>query len=125
MHQLLLVCLGGAFGAGLRHLVSVGMARLMGPAFPWGTLFVNIAGSFAMGLLVVLLARKLPMPHEIRLFAATGVLGGFTTFSSFSLDVAALWENGAAGAAAVYVAASVAGSILAIFAGLWLARSLF
>lgn len=125
MYHLLLVCLGGAMGAGLRHLSTMGVARVLGLAFPWGTLSVNIAGSFIMGVFVELLARRLGLPQEVRLFVATGVLGGFTTFSAFSLDVAVLWERGAGAPAIAYVAASVLGSILALFAGLWLARGVF
>ena len=124
MYHLLLVCVGGALGAGMRHLSTSAVARLVGIAFPWGTLAVNLVGCLAMGLLVGILARKLGVPHEIRLFLATGVLGGFTTFSAFSLDVAVLWERGAQIAALSYVLASVAGSILALFGGLWLARSM-
>ncbi|WP_274427149.1 fluoride efflux transporter CrcB [Chelativorans sp. YIM 93263] len=123
MYQLFLVCLGGALGAGLRHLSVSAAGRAFGLAFPWGTLAVNIAGSFIMGLFIEALARRLGASQEVRLFVATGILGGFTTFSAFSLDVAILWERGALAPAAAYVAASVAGAILALFAGLWLARS--
>lgn len=124
MYHLILVCAGGAIGAGLRHLTNIAAARALGAVFPWGTLTVNIIGSFAMGLFIEILARKLNASQEVRLFVATGVLGGFTTFSAFSLDVAVLWERGAAGPAAAYVSVSVVVSILALFAGLWLARSM-
>ncbi|WEX07138.1 fluoride efflux transporter CrcB [Chelativorans sp. AA-79] len=124
MYHLLLVCIGGAIGAGMRHLATIAAGRLLGIAFPWGTLTVNVAGSFAMGLLVETLARRFDVSNEIRLLLATGLLGGFTTFSSFSLDVAVLWERGAQTAALGYVVASVACSILALFGGLWLARSI-
>lgn len=124
MYHLLLVCLGGALGAGLRHLSVVAVARTVGLAFPWGTMAVNIVGSLIMGIFIELLARKLDGSQDLRLFLAVGVLGGFTTFSSFSLDVAVLWERGAALPAAFYVLASVTGAILALFAGLWLARSM-
>jgi CrcB protein len=123
MYHLLLVALGGAAGSAVRHLVNLAAMRLAGPAFPWGTLAVNVAGSFAMGLLVELIARRFGASAEMRLFLATGVLGGFTTFSAFSLDAVTLWERGATMAAAGYVFASVAVSIAALIAGLWLARS--
>ena len=111
-------------GAGLRHLANTAALRLVGPAFPWGTMAINIAGSFAMGLFIEWLARRAGASNEFRLFVATGVLGGFTTFSAFSLDVAVLWERGQAMPALVYALTSVVGSIIALFAGLWLARSL-
>jgi CrcB protein len=124
MKHLLLVAAGGAIGSSLRHLVNLASLRWFGPGFPWSTLAVNIVGCFAMGLLVELIARKFGASQEMRLFIATGVLGGFTTFSAFSLDAAVLWERGAHGAAALYVSASVIGALVALFAGLWLARSL-
>lgn len=124
MNNLLLVAAGGAIGASLRHLVNVASLRAWGPSFPWGTLIVNVAGCFAMGVLVEVLARRFNASNELRLFMATGILGGFTTFSAFSLDVAVLWERGASTAALAYVLASVIGSILAVFAGLWLARAI-
>lgn len=123
MIHFLIVAAGGAVGAGLRHLVSLLSMRLFATAFPWWTLAINIVGSFAMGLFVGLLARRLGGSAELRLFVATGVLGGFTTFSAFSLDFATLWERGAQGPAALYALGSVAGALLALFAGLWLARS--
>ena len=124
MYHLLVVAAGGAIGASLRHLVGLASLRLIGPAFPWGTLTVNIVGSFAMGVFIELLARRVGASSELRLFIATGILGGFTTFSAFSLDVAVLWERGAHAAAAGYVAASVAGSVAALFAGLAIVRGL-
>jgi CrcB protein len=122
MKDIAIVAAGGAIGAALRHLTGLLMLRLAGAAFPWGTLTVNILGSFAMGLFIELLARRFGASNELRLLVATGVLGGFTTFSSFSLDVAILWERGMAPAAFAYVLASVIGSICALFAGLWLVR---
>ncbi|MBX3532178.1 MAG: fluoride efflux transporter CrcB [Rhizobiaceae bacterium] len=122
MYHLFLVTLGGAVGAGLRHLVNLTALRLAGPSFPWGTLTVNVAGSFAMGLLVELIARRFGASAEMRLFLATGVLGGFTTFSAFSLDAVVLWERGATAASMLYVGGSVALSLAALVAGLWLAR---
>lgn len=123
MYNVILVALGGAIGASLRHAGNLLALRLVGPAFPWGTLAINIAGSFAMGLFIELLVRRLGTSNEVRLFIATGVLGGFTTFSAFSLDFAVLWERGAAVAALGYALASVIGAIFALFLGMWLARS--
>jgi len=124
MREFALVAMGGAIGACLRHMVSVAAVRLFGAAFPWGTLGVNIVGSLVMGVVVELLARRVGSSHELRLFLATGILGGFTTFSAFSLDVAMLWERGDAGYALAYVMASVALSVGALFAGLWLVRAI-
>jgi CrcB protein len=118
----LLVFLGGGIGAALRHGVNVGAARLLGTGFPYGTLTVNVVGSLLMGLLVAYLAFKGEASQHWRLFIATGVLGGFTTFSAFSLDVAVLYERGAVWLAFGYVAASVVLSIAGLFAGLFLVR---
>jgi CrcB protein len=124
--HLLTVAAGGAIGAGARHLVNQGTLRMLGPGFPWGTLVVNVVGSLVMGLFIGALVRWSPPAggSGMRLFLATGVLGGFTTFSAFSLDVAVLWERGAMLTAAGYVAVSVVVSILAVFAGLWLMRGM-
>ena len=124
MLHLILVAVGGAIGASLRHLVNLASLRLVGPGFPWGTMAVNVAGCFAMGVFVELLARRFNASNELRLFIGAGVLGGFTTFSAFSLDFAVLWERGAALSALAYAITSVIGSILALFLGLWLARSI-
>lgn len=124
MQHLFIVALGGALGSGMRHLVNLVTLRLFGPAFPWGTLAVNIAGSFAMGLFVELLARRFGGSAELRLFIATGILGGFTTFSAFSLDVAVLYERGALSQAAFYVISSLVVAVLALFLGMWLGKSL-
>ena len=98
------------------------MARAFGVAFPYGTLAVNVIGGFLMGLFIELLARRFEGSPELRLFIAIGILGGFTTFSSFSLDVAVLWERGELAIALSYMLASVILSIGALFLGLWLAR---
>jgi len=124
MNALVLIFLGGGLGAVARHLTGVAVMRLVGPGFPWGTLMVNIAGSLAMGLLIAWLARRSAGDAELRLLLATGFLGGFTTFSAFSLDAVSLYERGALTAAIAYVIASVTVSILALFGGLWLARQL-
>ncbi|WP_298679429.1 fluoride efflux transporter CrcB [uncultured Lentibacter sp.] len=118
--SLLQVALGGAIGASLRYLAGVGAVRLMGQSFPWGTLFVNLLGSLAMGALVVLLAQK--DATRLAPLLLTGLLGGFTTFSAFSLDAVTLYERGQIGAAASYVTASVVLSIAALFAGMALMK---
>ncbi|TGU92994.1 fluoride efflux transporter CrcB [Mesorhizobium sp. M00.F.Ca.ET.151.01.1.1] len=123
MFNLLLVAVGGGIGAGIRHLTSMGALRVVGPNYPWGTMAINIIGSFAMGLFIAVLVRR-GGSNELRLFVATGILGGFTTFSAFSLDFATLWERGATLPAFGYALASVIGAIIALFLGLWLARSL-
>lgn len=125
MVNIALVATGGAIGSVFRYLVGVWSVRLAGPSFPWGTLAVNVVGSFLIGLLVELVARRLNASTEMRLFLVTGVLGGFTTFSSFSLDAVSLFERGALGLSAVYIMASLLVSIAAVFAGLALGRSLF
>lgn len=121
MPHLLLVMLGGAIGAGLRHLVGAASLRLIGPGFPWGTLAVNLAGGLAMGLLAGWLVRS-GGTEGTRLFVGVGILGGFTTFSAFSLEVGNMVQRGELGIAAAYVTASVVGSVLLLFAGLWLMR---
>jgi len=123
MNTLFAVAAGGALGASARYLTGAAALRLIGPGFPWGTLTVNILGSFVMGLLIALFAFKLNVSGEVKSFLTTGVLGGFTTFSAFSLDAALMWERGEAGTAAIYVVASVVLAIGALFAGLWLVRS--
>lgn len=121
MMTFLSVALGGAIGASARFAVNLLAVRLFGTGFPAGTLGVNVLGSFAMGVLaVVLLDRASPLAP----FLLTGVLGGFTTFSAFSLDTLMLWERGQPGLALVYVILSVAASLLAVFAGLALGRSI-
>ncbi|ARE39493.1 CrcB protein [Rhodovulum sp. P5] len=116
------MALGGAVGAVGRYLSGVAATHLMGRGFPWGTIFVNIAGSFLMGVLIVVLAKK--GGTQFAPFFQIGVLGGFTTFSSFSLDTVALYERGQADLALTYVLASVVISLSAIALGLWLTRSL-
>ena len=124
MNALVLVFLGGGLGAVSRHLSGMAVTRVAGTGFPWGTMLVNIVGSLAMGLLIAWLARRSSGDADLRLLLATGFLGGFTTFSAFSLDAVSLYERGALTAAAAYVIASVTVSILALFGGLWLARQL-
>lgn len=123
MIHFLLVMIGGGIGAGLRHLANLGVLRAFGPGFPVGTMLINIAGSLAMGLFIELLMRRFGSSNELRLFIATGILGGFTTFSAFSLDFATLWQRGDTLPALGYAAGSVILSIFALFAGLMLGRA--
>jgi CrcB protein len=120
----LIVFLGGGLGAALRHGVNVGAARLLGTAFPYGTFLINVTGSILMGLIAGYFAFKGGASQHWRLFFTTGILGGYTTFSAFSLDAALLWERNEIVLASVYVIGSVALSILGLFAGLWLIRQL-
>jgi len=120
----LLVFFGGGLGASLRHLVNLTCARCIGIGFPWGTLIINITGSTVMGLIAGYLAFKGEASQPWRLFIMTGILGGYTTFSAFSLDAALLYERGELGLAAAYVLGSVVLSIAGLFAGLALMRHL-
>ena len=122
MFQLLLVMLGGAVGAGARHLTGRATLAAFGPGFPYGTLAVNLIGGFAMGLLVGALARMSVPGENWRLLLGVGVLGGYTTFSAFSLDVVNMIHRGDLGIALCYILLSVVGAILALFAGLALVR---
>ncbi|HEX2724451.1 MAG TPA: fluoride efflux transporter CrcB [Beijerinckiaceae bacterium] len=124
MNGYVLVFLGAGLGGALRHGVNVAAARLVGTDFPWGTLGVNVIGGFAMGVLAGWLALKAGegWTQGVRLFVATGILGGFTTFSAFSLDTILLWERGQAGLAAAYIIGSVALSIGGLVGGLALVR---
>jgi CrcB protein len=125
MYALSLVIVGGGIGAGLRHGMNIGAARLLGTDFPWGTFAINVFGSFLIGAAAAWFAfRNDAASQSLRLFMTTGILGGFTTFSAFSLDFALLFERGEIMAAVWYVVGSVGLSLLAIFAGLWLVRSL-
>lgn len=119
---LLAVALGGAVGASGRHLVSRAMVHLLGPGFPWGTLLVNVLGSLLMGVLIELAAQRLDLSNEMRAFLFVGILGGFTTFSTFALDAVTLYERGALGPAFVYVLGSVTLAICGLFMGLALMR---
>ena len=116
-----LVFIGAGIGGALRHGVNHLSLAWLGPGFPWGTLFVNLAGGLLIGAVAGLLAEKITGSYELRLFLTVGLLGGFTTFSAFSLEVALMWQRGEYGAALAYSLASVIVSVGAVFAGLALA----
>jgi CrcB protein len=118
----LLVFVGGGLGASLRHLINLTCARAFGTGFPWGTFIINITGSTVMGLIAGYLAFKGEASQPWRLFLMTGILGGYTTFSAYSLDAALLYERGELAPAALYVVGSVVLSIAGLFAGLALVR---
>jgi len=124
MAELLAVAAGGVSGAVARYLVYVGVGQLLGTGFPYATLIVNVVGSFAMGVLVETMALVWSASTEMRLFLATGMLGAFTTFSTFSLDFAVLFERRAYGLCALYAIASFLLSVGALFAGLHMMRRL-
>lgn len=119
-----IVFLGGGIGAALRHGINIAAARALGTGFPYGTIIINIVGSLAMGLIAEYFALKGALPQHLRLFLTTGILGGFTTFSAFSLEAALLYERGQLAGAAVYVIGSVTLAIAALFAGLAIVRAL-
>jgi CrcB protein len=116
--------LGGGLGAVMRYGVNVSAVKLLGANFPWATLFVNVTGSMIIGILTGIFALTWQPSPEMKAFLITGVLGGYTTFSAFSLDAVTLWEGGATATTAVYVAASFACSIAALFIGLTAVRML-
>ncbi len=126
MLSIFLVFIGGGIGAALRHGVNVSAAAWFGTGFPWGTMIVNVVGSFVIGALTAWFAFRgdAMWTQPLRLFLATGILGGFTTFSAFSLDFALLFERGEIGQGIAYVLASVALSLAAVFAGLFVVRSM-
>jgi CrcB protein len=123
MPLILWVAAGGAVGSSLRHLLNVLIGRAMGDVFPWHTFIINVTGSFVMGILITLMALKWNVSNEFRAFLTTGVLGGYTTFSAFSLDFAVLVERKAHMAAGAYAVGSVVLSLLAVFAGMALIRA--
>jgi fluoride exporter len=120
----LLVFIGGGIGSSLRHTVNIVCPRWLGTAFPYHTFIINISGSIVMGLIAGYLAFKGDAAQSWRLFLMTGILGGYTTFSAFSLDAALLYEKGEIGLSLLYVLGSVVLSILGLFAGLALVRQL-
>ena len=118
MAAYLIIFFGAGIGGMMRHAVNEAAVRLLGYGFPFGTLIVNVFGSFLMGLLAGYFALRMGVPQHMRLFLTTGILGGFTTFSAFSLDAALLIERHSFGQAAAYVGASLFVSIAALFAGM-------
>jgi fluoride exporter len=124
MLPILLVMTGGAIGAGFRYHIGTVALQNLGPGFPWGTWLVNLIGGLLMGILAGTLARYTSVEGEpLRLFLGVGVLGGFTTFSAFSLETANMLMRGQSVAAAAYSVSSVAGSVLMLFVGLLLVRT--
>jgi CrcB protein len=121
---ILAVAAGGALGSVARYLVGIASTKVFGLSFPWGTLIVNIAGSLLIGVFIELFALRADLPQEARVFLTVGICGGFTTFSTFSLDAWVLFERGELGLAAAYVVASVLLSIAALVAGLYLVRAM-
>lgn len=122
MLTILAVAIGGALGSVARYLAMSGVGHVTGPSFPYGTLAVNILGSFIMGVAIAYFARLGGVSNELRAFVAVGVLGGFTTFSTFSLDVVTLAKEGALMPMAAYIVFSVVLSVLALVMGLWVIR---
>lgn len=120
----LLVFVGGGIGAALRHAVNRGALALLGPPFPFGTLIVNVLGSFLMGVLAAALVARGETDQSMRLFLGTGVLGGFTTFSAFSLDAVLMWKKAEWLSLGGYVIGSLALSVAALLIGMFAARSL-
>ncbi len=123
MTRFLLVCAGGALGSGARYLVGSWVALHWGTTFPWGTLAINLAGSFLISVVMVLGVEAGWLGPDLRILLAVGVLGGFTTYSSFNYETLALAQRGATGLAAAYVVATILGALAMGLIGLWLARA--
>ncbi len=123
MTRFLLVCAGGALGSGARYLVGSWVALHWGTTFPWGTLAINLAGSFLISVVMVLGLEAGWLGADLRILLAVGVLGGFTTYSSFNYETLALAQRGESGLAAAYVAATVLGAMAMGLIGLWMARA--
>ncbi|MDD1536207.1 MULTISPECIES: fluoride efflux transporter CrcB [unclassified Bradyrhizobium] len=124
IQYILAVAAGGALGAVVRYLVSIGTGRAFGTDFPWGTLIINVTGSFLIGILTGLFAMKWNLPQAARIFLTVGICGGYTTFSTFSLDAWYLIERGQTAASAAYMIASVVLSVGALIAALHVVRAL-
>jgi len=120
----IVVFFGAGIGGALRHGANMLALRWLGAGFPFGTLFINILGSFVMGLLTALFLVKMGLPQHLRLFLTTGLVGGFTTFSTFSLEAALLFERGHLLQMALYVGGSVLFGIIGFFAAMWIVRSI-
>ncbi len=124
MKLILFIAVGGALGAVLRHAVGVQLLRWLGSGFPFSTVAVNIIGSFALGALVEVMALRWQVGVETRAFLTVGLIGAFTTFSAFSLDVVVLYERGAFLSMALYLAASITLSVFGLVAGLHVFRAI-
>jgi CrcB protein len=124
VERLLVVCVGSALGGGARYLAALAAARWLGTSFPVATLAVNLLGSFLIGLALPVMLRSSAVSAELRLFATTGVLGGFTTYSTFNYETLELARGGEPGLAALNLAATVLGGLFAGVAGLGLGRAL-
>jgi fluoride exporter len=121
---ILAVAAGGAIGSVARYLVGIGSGKLFGTNFPWGTLIINVTGSFLIGAFVALFATRWDLPQWARIFLTVGICGGYTTFSTFSLDAWYLIERGQVGASLAYMVASVVLSVLALIGALYLIRGI-
>ena len=121
---ILAVAAGGSLGSVARYLVAIGFGKLLGPKFPWGTLVINVTGSLLIGIFVGLFAVRWSLPQAVRIFLVVGICGGYTTFSTFSLDSFYLIERGEVAAAAAYMIASVVLSVGAVIAGIQIVRML-
>lgn len=121
---ILAVAIGGAIGSVARYLVGIASGRLFGIDFPWGTLIINVTGSFLIGAFVALFATKWDLPQVARIFLTVGICGGYTTFSTFSLDAWYLIERGQTAAGSAYMIASVVLSVGALVAALHIVRAL-
>jgi CrcB protein len=124
MNMIIAIAAGGAIGAVARYLLSTQITHAMGSGFPWGILLVNIVGCFIMGVIAEFSALSWNLSPEMRAFLTTGILGGFTTFSAFALDTAVLSERGDITNTLLYVGGSVGGSLLALYLGLYLVRTI-
>lgn len=121
---ILAVATGGALGSVMRYLVGIGSGRAFGTDFPWGTLIINVTGSFLIGLFAALFATRWNLPQAVRIFLTVGICGGYTTFSTFSLDAWFLIERGQTWASGAYMIASVALSVAALVAAMQIIRAL-
>ncbi len=124
MFSYLIIFLGAGLGGAMRHGVNVAVTRAVGTGFPLGIMVINVTGCLVMGLIAGWFALRGQASQEWRLFLTTGILGGFTTFSAFSLDAAVLWERGEPVLTALYVLGSVVLSLAGVFAGLWMVRQI-
>jgi fluoride exporter len=121
-YNILAVAIGGSLGSVARYLVGIGSGRLLGVSFPWGTLIINVTGSFLIGLFIGLFALRWNLSEPVRVFLTVGICGGYTTFSTFALDTFYLWERGEVSATAAYMLGSVFLSIAGTFSGIYLVR---